>query len=55
MTELELENLKNEILAIQSELKYYIEKKDYKKMASVSKKLLKYQKILKKELKKVGK
>lgn len=55
MTELELENIKNEILAIQSELKYAIEKKDYKKMASLSKELLKYQKTLKKEFKKVGK
>lgn len=55
MTELELENIKNEILATQSDLKYYIEKKDYKQMAIVSKRLLKYQKVLKKELKKVGK
>lgn len=55
MTELELENIKNEILATQSDLKYYIEKEDYKQMAIVSKRLLKYQKVLKKELKKLGK
>ena len=48
-------NIKNEILATQSDLKYYIEKEDYKQMAIVSKRLLKYQKVLKKELKKLGK